>query len=134
MLWFKTREPEFFLKAEVPLFTIHMRIGKKIFSNVMKCVLYEESGEITIGDICILDERTNRKFINKGYGSRMMQMLLDYAREHGYHTIKGWLAHYDGNSPEDPHHRDRQMHFYGKFGFEFIPNDEHPDYMIVLRL
>lgn len=134
-MWlFQKKKPEFFLCASDGFLLIHLRLGKRLFPNSMKCVLNEDEREILIGDICVGNQDIYLRHTNKGYGTQMMQLLLDYAREHEYSTIKGWLAHFDGDSPEDPEHRARQIHFYQKFGFEFIPNLEEPDYTIILRL
>jgi GNAT superfamily N-acetyltransferase len=111
-----------------------MKIGKKTFNNVMKCVLYRNENRIHIGDIFIqgnmsglfgfLQHYTNH--INKGYGTQMMNMLIEYAKENNYKTITGNLSEVDNNTTTDPHHKDRQIHFYKKFGFKILPDEENP--------
>lgn len=72
----------------------------------INCVKGNE--KITIGDI-------QCKKNNKGYGSAMMLVLIDYAKQNEIEYIEGWM------SDADKDHIDRLYHFYQKFGFEIIP-------------
>lgn len=80
--------------------------------------LIESEAEILISDI---RHRNEQRDHNKGYGSMMMQKLIDYATENNYGYIHGNLSVVDFD------HKDRLHHFYQKFGFtvtEFsIPRD-----------
>jgi GNAT superfamily N-acetyltransferase len=46
-----------------------------------------------------------------------MQKLIQYAKENNYNAITGTLV------DKDADHRERQIHFYKKFGFEMLPNE-----------
>lgn len=77
----------------------------------MTCIIKEESQEVIISDIeC---EKNNN-----GYGSLMMEKLIAFAKQNGFIYITGWI------SKVDIDHVDRLYHFYQKFGFEIIPNEE----------
>lgn len=116
-------------------FYIDIEIGKKYFRNAMKCALYREENKIVIGDIFIegdteglfgfLQHYTN--YINKGYGTQMMNVLLEFAKENSYKRIVGNLSYVDDNDAFDPEHRERQLYFYKKFGFKILPNEETPN-------
>lgn len=95
------------------LIDIRIRVGKRT-SYIMRCVIQNEN-TILIGDIFSSLGRTG-KYENKGYGSKLMQRLIDYATENGYKEIYGNLAEVDMG------HRDRLEHFYKKFSFEIIEN------------
>ena len=73
----------------------------------IQCVI-ESDSTILIGDII----HDNKKKYSKGYGTAMMQKLIEYAKENGYSRIYGNL------SDVDIGHKDRLYHFYKKFGFE----------------
>ena len=73
----------------------------------IQCVK-ESDAVILIGDI----QHSNGKIdYNKGYGSLLMDALLQHAREKGFKKIHGNL------SVVDLDHKDRLHHFYEKFGF-----------------
>jgi|GEM_PF-501723 len=64
-------------------------------------------GIIIIGDIkCV----TN----NNGYGTVLVNELINYAIENRMKVIKGWISNVDCD------HLDRLVHFYSKFGFEIL--------------
>lgn len=113
-------------------FCIDIEIGKKYFNNAMKCVLYRDKNEILIGDIFVEGDTSGlfgflqhyTRYTNKGYGTQMMNMLLDFAKENGYKKIVGNLSYVDDNDAFDPEHRERQLHFYKKFGFKILPSEE----------
>jgi GNAT superfamily N-acetyltransferase len=73
-----------------------------------------------IGDI---EPFIKEKYYNKGYGSLMMQKLLEFASLKGLDTIHGNL------SLVDKDHEERLQHFYEKHGFDIIVFEE-PDNMI----
>lgn len=87
--------------------------------SVLMTVL--KDGVLNIGDIKI-DK------IDLGCGSLAMQALLDFAKEHGYSKISGWL------SPVDQDHFDRSEHFYRKFGFNVEFNSERTEGSISLEM
>lgn len=112
-------------------FNISITIKNKLYPNVMKCVLDRSNNSILIGDINVADVYTGNqfdylRFINKGYGSMLMNELLAFAKENGYNKITGELADIDEDNEYDREHRERQIHFYKKFGFEILPDEEHP--------
>ena len=80
----------------------------------LQCVI-ESDSTILIGDII----HGNEKNYNKGYGSAMMQKLVEYAKENSYSLLYGNLSDIDIG------HRDRLYHFYKKFGFEITEYDKY---------
>lgn len=48
----------------------------------------------------------------------MMKELIKYSRQNEFTHINGWLSKADYN------HKDKLYHFYRKFGFEIIQNEE----------
>ena len=77
--------------------------------------LKESEADILIGDIVHDDERPR---YNKGYGTMMMEKLLEFARENHFSYIHGNLSIVDAD------HKDRLHHFYSKFGFTIA---EYPE-------
>lgn len=72
--------------------------------SILKAVDHGEF--ITIGDIeCVKN--------NKGYGSIMLEELIEYAKEKEKEYIDGWLSQSDVKD-----HKERLLAFYKKFGFE----------------
>lgn len=128
----KITEPVCTFRISDCLLLMNVTIGKKNYFKAMKCVLNEDKKEILIGDICI-DENRYLKHINKGYGTKMMEKLLEFAVQNGYETVVGNFGVADENSVIDPTHRERQIHFYKKFGFSILPSEEKPE-KIMLRL
>ena len=126
----KVIEPVYTFHVSGCLLLMNVTIGKQNYSNAMKCVLDEEKKEILIGDICINDNRYLRH-INKGYGTKMMEKLLEFANENDYETVVGNLGVADENSAADPTHRERQIHFYKKFGFSILPSEEKPERILL---
>lgn len=82
------------------------------FMGQMICEIHKESKSIKICDI-----RSEKK--NKGYGSLMMQKLIEFANQNDFIYIDGWLSrvHFD--------HKERLLHFYQKFGFEITLCNEN---------
>ena len=85
-------------------YAINAKIGKHVFPNVMKCILHKDESRIHIGDIFMqgnmsglfgfLQHYTN--YINKGYGTQMMNMLIEYAKENtGFERINALIK--EGN-------------------------------------
>lgn len=66
--------------------------------------------------ISIIDCRTHREHMNKGYGSQLMLAFLDYAMllDRKELEITGFLSTVDERNKEN--HK-RRNHFYQKFGF-----------------
>ena len=114
-----------------PLFKIDIAIGNMVFQNVMKCIVDADTKTILIGDIYVGTESSSLEtylpYVNKGYGTLLMNELLRFAKENNCKIIKGELSEVDSNTPYDPTHRQRQIHFYKKFGFKILPNEENPE-------
>ena len=88
-----------------------------VYMNVFK---YLEENYLYIDEFYPVPRLINKnKYINKGIGSKMMEMLINYSKEQGYREIRGNLSEDDKKD-----HVDRLHHFYTKFGFEII--EEHP--------
>lgn len=75
------------------------------------CCINDENRQIKIGDITC-------KKNNRGYGTLMMEKLIEFAKANKFEVITGWLSYVDKG------HEKRLYHFYQKFGFEITPNDE----------
>ena len=113
------------------IFNVSLIIKNKTYYNSMKCTLDQESKTILIGDIYMKNDRSLEpwnytKFINKGYGTLMMTELLKFAKENNYEKITGNISDVDNNTEWDPHHRERLIHFYKKFGFKILPDELAP--------
>lgn len=93
----------------------HTNGKRSVLTSVLK------DGVLNIGDI-----RTDK--INVGCGSLAMQAFLDFAKEHGYTQITGWL------SPVDVDHFDRLEHFYKKFGFNVEFQSDRTEGIISLEM
>ncbi|MCL2574312.1 MAG: GNAT family N-acetyltransferase [Defluviitaleaceae bacterium] len=57
---------------------------------------------------------------NAGFGTILMDELIQYAKKHNSTKITGRLSSVD----EKFENTDRRNHFYKKFGFEFLDNDK----------
>ena len=130
-MFFKRQKPAALIEHDYgKQYCIDLVVGRKTYHDAMKCVLYKEGNEILIGDIYVGNAcRHNNKYllhINKGYGTLMMNKMLTFAKERGYKRIIGDLSDVDENSPCDNQHRERQIHFYKKFGFAILPDERHP--------
>lgn len=108
------KEKRVIVKSNPPVLIIVVIEGKKILSK-MDCVIKEEIKGITISDIICSKN-------NKGYGSRMMSALIEFARNRKYDYIDGWLSKIDLD------HKDRLLYFYRKFGFKIILCDDGMKY------
>ena len=83
-------------------------------------------GTIKTDQLCIGDIRMQKN--NVGCGSIAMKALLEFAKENSCSKVTGWL------SPVDSGHFDRLEHFYKKFGFEVIFNENKTEGQICLNL
>lgn len=110
MLFFK-RQEEIIFSVIDNLIVVRLGVGKQV-RYIMKCVI-ENKDCIFIGDISPAFARVGR-YENRGYGTKMMQYLIDYAVENNFKEIYGNLAEIDFE------HRDRLEHFYKKLGFNII--------------
>lgn len=72
----------------------------------------KEKNLITIRDIQVKKEDRNL-----GYGSLVMDILLDIGSLIGAVAYTGFLSEEDINDPNDPEHKNRLVHFYQKYGF-----------------
>lgn len=104
------RENRVIVHIDSPSLVIAVAKRNKILGK-MECVIKEEVKGITISDITC--EKNN-----KGYGSLMMEKLIEFARGKQYDYIEGWLSKVDCD------HKERLYYFYRKFGFEIISHDE----------
>lgn len=123
--------PQMKIYKDEMIFNISLTVKNKTYYNSMRCALNQESKTIHIGDICIRDDRSlepwnHTKFVNKGYGTLMMSELLKFAKENNYEKIIGNISDVDNNTEWDPHHRERLIHFYKKFGFKILPDELDP--------
>ena len=123
--------PQTKIYKDEDIFNISLIIKNKTYYNAMKCTLDQESKTILIGDIYMKNDRSLEpwnytKFINKGYGTLMMNELLKFAKENNYKKITGNISDVDNNTEWDPHHRERLIHFYKKFGFKILPDELTP--------
>ena len=96
-----------------PLLMVRLGVNDRL-SAWMQCLVQSET-TILIGDIRHHKEDTD---YNKGYGTRMMEGLLTYARENHFSYVYGNLSRVDLD------HKDRLHHFYQKFGFTIT---EYPE-------
>ena len=78
------------------------------------CVV-ESASTILISDIW---HRNKKKDYNKGYGTLMMEFLIQYANNNNYECVYGNLSDIDLD------HKERLHHFYRKFGFSVIEYSE----------
>ena len=101
------------IEGSESMLMVHLFVSNRR-SAWIQCVV-EAEDTILIGDICHHNENVD---YNKGYGSRMMEELLAYAREHNFHYIHGNL------SVVDLGHKNRLHHFYQKFGFTITEYQE----------
>lgn len=90
---------------------VHLQINDIPVSKI-NCSM---SGDVI--EILDIIPYTQKKYQNKGYGTKMMNELIKYARSHQYKYIIGSL------STVDLDHKERQWHFYQKFGFEITEKD-----------
>lgn len=105
MFFLKSSSPEVRVDKSDILLMIKCYVKEKLVSKI-QCVV-ESSDSILIGDIC----HSKTQNYNKGYGSVMMEKLIDYATSNGYRTIHGNLSIVDAD------HKERLHHFFEKFGF-----------------
>lgn len=82
------------------------------------------ASKIKQNELYIVDFKdfSNGRFINKGIGSIMMPLLIEYAETHNYKSIVGKLIKLDRDD-----HKDRLHHFYNKFGFKIEEFEEDSD-------
>ncbi len=115
MFWKKKKPPVIKVEQSGSLLMIKLYTNN-IREAWMQCVI-ESDSTILIGDII----HDNQKKYNKGYGSAMMQKLIEYSKENGYSRLYGNL------SDVDIGHKERLYHFYKKFGFEITEYTEKID-------
>lgn len=81
--------------------------GVKVPDSNVFLIVHPENKHMQIADIRIEGTRVNR-----GYGSIMMQALMNLAHQMEIKYITGWISGVDWD------HIDRSEHFYRKFGFK----------------
>ena len=102
---------EFNYDSEYGYLSFRFLLNKKSII-LMSCEILDD--KIHISDIKPYDGSKRTKYFNKGYGSKLMNALLDYCKENGVSEIYGEL------SIVDLDHKDRLHHFYQKFGFDIV--------------
>ena len=95
---------------------------------VLQCDLYHNIKEIFISDLHIGEEYELEFYCRKGYYTEIMEFLLKFAHQNNYKIITGELKSYDMCR------RERQIHFYKKFGFVISEPDTHNNCNIRLEL
>ena len=101
-----------------------MLVAKVKDKTVMEMQFVVLGDEILINDISSPGWRpmwAPHRHVNKGYGSKLMDALFEYAKEHNIHRISGYLSF------NDIIHKERLHAFYTKHGFEIIEYDEVDD-------
>lgn len=99
-------------KIHLDFFTLKVCVvcNKKTFGTIT-CIINRDLREISIIDIVCEN-------INMGYGTMMLEALIRYARRRRFKYIDGALI------KEDYDHKERLYHFFQKFGFEIIQNQD----------
>lgn len=72
--------------------------------------------------ICDIRDYIHSRYINKGIGTQMMSILIEFAKENGIKRIEGKLGVIDKET-----HGDRLEHFYIKQGFNINYYDVQRD-------
>lgn len=133
------RNNNFISKIETDDYGIYITaiINDEDFGDIMRCEYDKEKSEIFISDFIIdkpspflplgMKDYSYLKYIGKGYYTQAMNMLLNHAKENGFHKITGKLADVDKGDWRDKDHRKRQIKFYKKFGFKILPSEECPN-------
>lgn len=104
------KKTEIKIYVDKPLIIIRAICKNKELGK-MSCMISEDLKVITILDIIC-------KKNNRGYGSLMMNKLIDIVKQDEYTYIDDWL------SVVNDDHIKRLYHFYQKFGFEVISNKD----------
>ena len=89
-------------------------------TRVMRMQCVRREADILIGDIVPFPDGS-QKNLNKGYGSKLMEELLKYAKDNSIRKVTGNLSMVDAD------HKDRLYHFYEKFGFVITEFDSIKD-------
>ena len=130
----KETKPVFSVRHSDYFYYVHARVGKVLSTIAMMCTLYKQDGVILIGDMGMggySDELIGTpeyylSHINNGFGTEVMNMLLDFAKQYNYNKIIAKLSKIDADIKDDPLHRERQLYFFKKFGFKILPSEENP--------
>lgn len=69
----------------------------------------------------------NSRYPDQGYGSILMEAVINHFRNTGYQTILGHIT------PVDYDHLDKLKHFYSKFGFKITDGKNQYDIDLSLR-
>lgn len=101
-------------------YPIKSDLGKPLVTMVCEVHYDERSG--TLQNVFIKDFTVNEYRQNQGYGSIVMNQLIEYAKYLKASYVSGRLSFVDiGTSDNDEikrENRERLYHFYSKFGFE----------------
>lgn len=86
----------------------------------MRCTIkYDENYKYLKG-IFISDVLVNLRWQNKGYGGKLIDLLIRYAEKLGAEYLCGKLSFVDIGTENDPHRKgktERLSHFYQRHGF-----------------
>jgi N-acetylglutamate synthase-like GNAT family acetyltransferase len=102
----------FDLEEKFGVFYIALKVIHKrgiVLNRIRLSANYKDEETIEICDIEVFGENEGR-----GYGSILLQSLINFAIENSVNTISGWI------SQTDKDHFDKLDSFYKKFGFEVI--------------
>ena len=108
---FSKKNIDTIIYEDFPTFKIESYKSKKFMGQII-CEINKESKRIKICDI-----HSEKK--NKGYGTLMMQKLIEFANQRDFMYIDGWLSCVDYD------HKERLLHFYQKLGFKITPCNEN---------
>lgn len=94
------------------LFFIELKIIHKkgiVLNRIRLSANYTCEETVEIGDIEVFGENEGR-----GYGSILLDSLINFAKDNSINTISGWISYADKN------HFDKLDYFYKKHGFNVI--------------
>jgi GNAT superfamily N-acetyltransferase len=94
------------------LFFIELKVIHKkgiVWNRIRLSANYTCEEAVEIGDIEVFGENEGR-----GYGSILLNSLINFAIENSINTISGWISYADKN------HFDKLDYFYKKHGFDVI--------------
>ncbi|MFB5194279.1 GNAT family N-acetyltransferase [Neobacillus sp. KR4-4] len=98
-----------------PFFIELKVIHKKgiVLNRIRLSANYTSEKMVEIGDIEVFGENEGR-----GYGSTLLNSLINFAKDNSINTISGWISYADKN------HFDKLDYFYKKYGFKVIWGSE----------
>lgn len=91
-------------------------------SNELFAILIYNCHNTEINSVFLQDNRGRTR--NQGYGSLIMESFLSYVKRLHVKKVYGKLSSFDTKDPFDPHHGKLLHHFYKKFGFKILPDNQ----------